>query len=121
MSKAKSIAQWTALLVMIALGIFYLNSALYRVWIAGGPPNSNPEGWLFSASNYFCAAVAFIVAGVGAFLLIGRIPLLHKGSVVLLVIAVAFGITSFVREFVAIDRCLDASGQWSKSELRCVH
>jgi hypothetical protein len=111
MTNIKSIARWVALLVMIVLGIFYLNGALFRVWIADGPPNSNPEGWLFSAFNYFCAAAAFIVGGVGVFLLIGRLPSLHKGPVVLLVIAAAFGITPFVREFVAIDRCLDASGQ----------
>lgn len=106
---------------MISLGLICLNNALYRAWIAGGPPNSNPEGWLFSSFNYFYIAAAFVVGGIGVFLLIGRIPLLHKGSVVLLVITAAFGIMPFVREFVAVDRCLDAGGQWSKSELRCVH
>lgn len=121
MSKATSIVRWVALLGMISPGLIYLNSALCRAWIAGGQPNSNPEDWLFSSFNYLCVAAAFVVGGIGVFLLIGRIPSLHKGSVVLLVIAAVFGITPFVREFVAIDRCLDAGGQWTKSESRCVH
>lgn len=121
MSKAKFISRWVLLLSMISLGFICLNNALYRAWVAGGPPNSNPEGWLFSSFNYFCGAAAFIFGGVGVFLLVGRIPSLHKGAIILLVVAAAFSVTPIVREFVANDRCLDAGGQWSKSELRCVH
>lgn len=121
MSKAKTISRWLVLAGANAVALVYLNSAIYRAWLAGGPPNSNPEGWLFSSINYLFAAVAFVIGGIAAFRLIGHLPSLHKSSVILFGIAALVGIIPVAREFIAVDICLDAGGRWSKPELRCEH
>lgn len=121
MSKAQAVSRWFVLASAIAVSLIYLNSAVYRAWLAGGPPNSNPEGWLFSSVNYLCIAGAFALGGVALFTIIGQLPSLSKKAIVLLVIAAFVGIIPFAREFVARDACLDGGGQWSNSELRCVH
>lgn len=121
MSIVKITVRWSLLLAGIALFIVYLNSAFYRVWLAGGPPTPNPEGWLFSAGNFLSWAIAFLSAGVGVFLLIGSLPSLSRAAVVLLILASILGVIPSIREYLASDSCLDAGGKWSALELRCVH
>lgn len=117
----KSIVRWSLLLVGIALFLLYLKSAVYRAWLAGGPPTPNHEGWLFSAGNFLSWALAFLGAGIGLFVLVEKLPSISRVAVVLLIIAIIMGIFPSAREFVEADICLDAGGKWSASELRCLH
>jgi hypothetical protein len=109
------------LLAAIALCLIYVNGAVYRAWLAGGPPMPNPEGLLFSAGNYLSWALAFLSAGIGLFLLIGSLPALSKVAFAFLFLSGVLAVTPSVREFVAKDSCLDAGGKWSTRELRCAY
>jgi len=121
MSIVKVTVRWSLLLAGIALFLVYLNSAVYRAWLAGGPPTPNPEGWLFSSGNYLSWSLAFLSAGIGMFILIGRLPLLNRVAVAFLILAGILGIFPSARVFVATDSCLDSGGKWSAQELRCLH
>lgn len=121
MSIVKIAVRWCLLLAGVALFFVYFNSAFYRVWLAGGPPTPNPEGWLFSAGNSLSWALAFLSAGVGMFLLVGSFPTLSKAAVVFLFFASILGVIPSLREYLASDFCLDAGGKWSVLELRCAH
>jgi len=121
MKIGRAIFRWSLLLAGIALCLIYLNSAVYRAWLAGGPPTPNPEGWLFSAGNYLSWALAFLSAGIGLFMLIGRLPALSKVGVAFLVLTGILAVLPSTREFLAKDSCLDAGGKWSTRELRCTY
>ena len=121
MAIIKKISRWSLLLAGIVFFLLYLNHAMARAWLAGGPPTTNAEGWLFSAGNFFSWSLASLCAGVGAFILIGKLPSHSRVASVFLVLAFAFSVFPSVREFVATDRCLDAGGKWSTLELRCLH
>jgi len=101
--------------------LIYLNSAFYRAWVAGGPPTDNPTGWLFSAGNYLSWAFAFLSSGIGAFILISKLPSLSKAALIFIALSIMLGIFPSAREFVATDACLDSGGKWLSSELRCTH
>lgn len=121
MSVARAIFRWSLLLAGVALFLVYLNSAIYRAWLAGGPPTPNPEGWLFSAGNFLSWALAFLTAGIGMFLLVGSLPSKNRVAIVLLILSGFLGILPSVRQFLAVDACLDRGGKWSAAELRCAH
>ena len=121
MSIVRTVVRWAALILGVGTFLLYLNSAAYRAWVSGGPPSDNPEGWLFSAGNYLAWSFAFLFAGMGLFILIGRVPVVSKVSIVLLVVSAAFGVFPHAREFFVQDSCLDAGGKWEEKELRCVY
>ena len=116
----KVILRWCFLLAGITFFLLYLNNAFYRAWIAGGPPTPNPEGWLFSAGNLLSWSLAFLCAGIGIFLLIGRYPPISRIAALFLVLAGILVIFPSCRTFIATDRCLDDGGKWVPKELRCV-
>lgn len=115
----KTIIRWGVLLTGMVAFLTYLKSALYRAWLAGGPPTDNPEGWLFSAENSLSWAFAFLSLGIGIFLLIGKLPSLSRVAFVFIALSIILGVFPSAREFVASDVCLDSGGRWSSSELRC--
>ena len=117
----KKIARWPLLLTGIVLFLVYLNHAMARAWLAGGPPTSNPEGWLFSAGNFLSCSLASLSAGIGMFVFIGKLPSISRVAVAFLIVAFVLGVSPSAREFVATDRCLDAGGKWSALELRCLY
>ena len=44
MTVARKILSWTALVAGTVFGLLLLNGAVFRAWVAGGPPNDNPAG-----------------------------------------------------------------------------
>lgn len=101
--------------------LLYLKSAAYRAWLAGGPPTPNPDGWLFSAWNFLSWSLAFLTGGVGAFLVLRKMPRRSKVGLSFLFLAFVFWAIPHVREFLASDACLDAGGKWIAKELRCAY
>jgi hypothetical protein len=120
MTGARNVIRWVALLACIAASLLLLNGAIFRGWIATGPPNDNPTGWLFSAWNYMAWSGAAFLAGVGLFLLLRR-PHPIKFVVACLVVACVLAALPWLREFIASDKCLDSGGSWSTQALRCTH
>jgi fluoride ion exporter CrcB/FEX len=119
MNSITKIARWPFLFIGIALFFIYLNHAMARAWLSYGPPTENPEGWLFSAGNFLSWSLASLCAGVGLFILLGKLPSISKVAIALIIFAGILGIFPTIRTFVATDRCLDAGGKWSPLELRC--
>jgi hypothetical protein len=118
---ARTFLRWSALIASTAMGLVLLNSAIFRAWVAGGPPNDNPEGWLFSAGNVLVWSLASLLFGIGFFVLLRPRQTISKVAATLIGISLLLAVFPVAREFVAQDACLDSGGQWSKSELRCVH
>jgi hypothetical protein len=106
------------LTVGIGLSLLFLNSAVYRAWLASGPPTDNPEGWLFSAWSSLAWAAAAALGGVGIFLLL-RKEKHTRAATILLALSALLLAFPWARGFIAMDSCLDAGGSWSKPELRC--
>ena len=119
MATARKLIRWGALLACIAAGLLLLNGAVFRGWVATGPPNDNPAGWVFSAWNYVAWSGSAFLAGVGLFLLL-RLPRPTKLAVACLVVAGFLSALPWFREFIASDICLDSGGRWSTQELRCI-
>ena len=117
----RKIASWSLLLTGTVLFLIYLNHAMARAWLASGPPTPNPDGWLFSAGNFLSWSLASLIAGIGMFILIGKLPSLSKVAIAFLVVAFVLGVFPSARVFVATDRCLDAGGKCSALELRCFY
>ena len=120
MTVARKILRWTALVAGTVFGLLLLNGAVFRAWVAGGPPDDNPAGWVFSAWNYVSWSAAAFLAGLGLFLLL-RLPRPAKLATACLALAALLAIAPWFREFIATDICLDSGGHWSSQELRCYH
>ena len=117
----RTVLRWAFLFAGITFFLLYLNSAFYRAWLAGGPPTPNPAGWLFSAGNFLSWALAFLSAGIGMFMIIGKYPPISRTAAMFLVLASILGVFPTFRTFIATDRCLDDGGKWSDNELRCLY
>jgi len=120
MSNSRRFTRWFALLASAGWGLLWLYSAAFRAWSATGPPNPNPEGAMFSAVTALISAALYVAFGVAVF-----VALRPSGTPWTLTVVLTLGVAILaslprIIEFVASDRCLDAGGQWSHSELRCV-
>lgn len=112
------VLRWTLLIGGIVWGLLQLNGALFAAWVSGGPPNPNPEAWLFVAGNRLCWAAASFLAAGGLFLLLRRGHRPRRYAFVALVLAGLLAVFPRVREFVVSDACIDSGGRWS--DLRCI-
>jgi len=75
---------------------------------------------MFSAVTALIHAALYVTFGVAVF-----VALRPSGTPWTLTVVLTLGVAILaslprIIEFVASDRCLDAGGQWSHSELRCV-
>ena len=118
METLREFVRVAALIAGVAYGLLLLNAALFRFWVAGGPPSENPAGWLFSAWSHLSWSGASVLAGIGIFLLLRR-PRTGLGAALVLGLSAALALLPYAREFVAQDACLDGGGSWSEGELRC--
>jgi hypothetical protein len=121
MRTSRRLARWLALTAGIGWGLLWLNSAAASAWLATGPPNPNPEGRLFSAVTALTFSALYIVLGVAVFVALRPSGTPRKLTLTLFLTVAVLAVLPSIREFVAKDRCLDAGGQWSHSELRCLH
>lgn len=121
MRALKTVLRWLLLLGGIGMFVVYLNGAAFRAWVSGGPPTPNPEGWLFSAWNFSSWSFAFLSAGIGAFLVLGKWPRRSPLGLSCFLLAILLWAIPHVREFLASDVCLDAGRRWNARELRCEH
>ena len=113
MRQAKVVLRWIALLGGIGWGLAWLNSAVAFAWAASGPPNPNPEGWLFGAVTALIWAGTGIAAGITVFVALRPSGAPKRLTAVLLLVTATLAVLPEAREFLAKDRCLDAGGQWS--------
>jgi len=117
--RSMAFLRWAILLGCIALGLLYLNSAVFSAWVAGGPPTDYPESWLHRAVLRFCIAVALFLVGTAAFRWISRLPSIDRWSVALFLIAGVVLSIPLVREHMVANSCVNSGGQWDRPEFRC--
>lgn len=114
------VARWSALLLLVMVGLLLLNDAFFSGWMAGGPPNEHKLGWeRRSLASLLMATASFFAAGA-AFRAIPRIPRIGKVAWVLVFFAAVLAASPFVVREVLIDSCLDSGGSWSHDFLECV-
>ncbi|MGN6113583.1 MAG: hypothetical protein ACTHOC_11405 [Luteimonas sp.] len=118
MRDTRSLLRWLLLIAGTVWGLLQLNGAVFAAWVAGGPPATNPDGWLFVAVNRLCWAAASLLAGVALFVLLRRHRPANRLAVVALVAAAGLTAFPYIRELVASDACLASGGRWS--DLQCV-
>lgn len=118
MKALQTTLRWSALFAGIGLFLLLLNSAIYRAWGAQVPPFKHADGWIFAAWSNLAWSLASLLGGVGLFLLLRRPPRARIAGPLLVLALVSFS-TPWVREFLAVDACLDAGGRWLEAELHC--
>jgi hypothetical protein len=107
------------LIAGIAFALLHLNSFLFSLWASGVPHgDENPDLWTFVAYSHLGWAVAAALGGIGVFFATRQPPRIRTACV-LIGLAVLCFVLPWAREFIASDRCLDAGGNWSESELQC--
>ncbi|MGD2095721.1 MAG: hypothetical protein PVH77_12010 [Phycisphaerales bacterium] len=121
MDAARNILRWIALLGLISLGLLYLNSTVFSLWAAGGPPTEVPKAWLHRALVHFGFTVALFATAIFAFK--GLKPgFSFKGKKILyvwlVIVAIAIGYPP-IKKFISIDACLDSGGKWSEKHFDC--
>ena len=111
--------RWSALVAGIAWGLLMFNSAVYRSWAATGPPNVNPEGWLFSSVNCLWWSASSFLAGGSLFVALGTSARIRPWALFMLAVSATFALVPHSREWWADHQCAKAGGSWSSQELRC--
>jgi hypothetical protein len=107
------------LLGFVALGLLYLNGALFSLWVAGGPPNPHPLGWERRALGQLSFSVASFMLAFGSFKLVVESPALRGKTIAIVLVGLALAAAPYIGRFVLQDQCLDQGGQWSNFTLEC--
>lgn len=107
------------LIAFVCLALLYLNNALYKLWLAGGPPTPHPIGWLRSAFGYFCFSAASMLLGMGLYRIIPRFKHPDRLGIALATTGLLLFATPFIARFVLVDICLDRGGSWNKLTIQC--
>jgi hypothetical protein len=121
MGNKKKITRWIALIGFIGFGLLYLNSTVYSLWAAGGPPTEVPKAWEHRALVHFGFSVALFATAVFTFKVL-KPGFSFKGTKIFYVwvtiIAVAIGYPP-IKEVFLVDACLDSGGKWSEKHFDC--
>jgi len=121
MDKTKNIARWVSLIGLIGFALLYLNSTVFSLWAAGGPPTDVPKAWSHRALVQFGFSVALFATAITMFKVL-KPGFLLKGRKILYVwlVIVAFAIGyPLAKEFFLVDVCLDSGGKWSEYYFDC--
>lgn len=117
----RKLIRWTFLILSLAAGLFFLNSAFFCAWVSGGPPNDYPKAWLHQSYVNFGYSGAFIATGFMGFK--GLRKEFNWKKSILFYIWVPFLLYCLggpkVRELLLTDKCLDSGGRWDKSHFEC--
>jgi hypothetical protein len=115
---ARDVASGVVLVVAILSAASQIYGALFCIWAAGGPPTSVPALWSHRAEAYLCYASVWLLLGLAAILAI-RAWRFTRPSLLLATVAVALLAVPHLREFWAVDLCLDRGGRWNAAAFAC--
>ena len=121
METTRTVLRWGYLLGFVALGLVYLNSTIFSLWAAGGPPTEAPNAWFHRALVHFGFAVTSFATGFFIFRVL-KAGYILRGSkarrVWLLIVVVALGWPP-LKKSIEIDSCLDLGGIWTQTHHEC--
>lgn len=121
MRKLLLIARWLFLICFLAWGLVCLNSAAFSAWVSGGPPTDYPRAWAQRALVHLGYGISSIATGCFLFVALRPGYNFRKSTMKwlwLILVGVSLGYPK-VREFMLIDKCLDAGGRWDKTHFEC--
>jgi hypothetical protein len=121
MNLVRTSIQWCAPLGLIALGVLYLNSALYSAWISGGPPNNYSIAWAHRALVHFGFSLSFLFSGPMVFAALKNGLNFWRSKYKYAWFLVVFVSLAYpqAKEYFLIDSCLDRGGQWNELHFEC--
>jgi len=114
-------ARWGALIIGVALALYFLNSAAFSAWMAGGPPNPYPEGWSLRSKTQLLYSCAALVGGVALFQAAHTFPAIRRVTWAIGVVALLLALAPSAILHARIDACLDQGGRWSYVANQCEH
>jgi len=112
-ARIQNVASWIVSLEFLALGLLYLNAALFSAWMSGGPPNPYPHGWGRLATGQLSTSVASFVLAVASYKLVISLPAWRRAPIVLIVFALFLAIAPYVDRAVLHEQCASQKGEWS--------
>jgi hypothetical protein len=117
----RNIVRWFLFLGILALALLYLNSALFSSWVAGGPPNKNPQAWEVRALRHLGFSISLLATGV-MFLIGLKTNYNWRKSkykyIWVLILVVCLGYPKAI-ELLLINRCISSGGQWNAEYFEC--
>ena len=69
---AVQLVRWLVVALLVALGLWLLNGAVFNAWAAGGPPNPHPEYNLRWANRFLVASLLSFVGAAAVLWLMRR-------------------------------------------------
>ena len=119
----RRIVRWGILIILIILGLIYLNSSVFSIWAANGPPCEIPKTYMNRALIHFCYSVSSTFTGIIIFVALKaglkiNKSILFKVWLITIITLIAY---PQVREFYLVDSCHDSGGSWNKKYFECNH
>ena len=118
-ARVQRVVSWTVSIGFVALGLLYLNAALFSAWMSGGPPNPHPLGWGRLALGQLSTSLASFILAVGSYQLVVSLPAWRRMPFALVLTGLLLSLAPYVGRFVLQDKCLDQGGRWSNITLEC--
>ena len=121
MGSLRQAARWIVLVGGVLLGLLYLNGAAGNWWISWGPPNEYAKVWEQRAIIQLGLAVVCFVTGATLFVLLKDVSAFKRSGLKyawLVIVLLTLGYPK-AREWLEIDKCLDAGGAWRSSHFDC--
>ena len=115
----QKITSWVVSLGFPALGLLYLNAALFSAWMSGGPPNPYPHGWGRLATGQLSTSAASFVLAVASYKLVISLPAWRRTPIALIVFALFLAIAPYIGRTVLHGQCVSQKGEWSNLTLEC--
>jgi hypothetical protein len=109
------------LLGLIGYSLLYLNSTVYSLWAAGGPPTETPNYWMHRSLVNFGYFMALVSTSVFLFVVLKKGYSFKESKalyvwLVIMVLSIGYPIAKKEME---IDSCLDLGGKWSANRHAC--
>lgn len=118
-ARVQRIVSWVVAVGFVALGLLYLNAALFSAWMSGGPPNPHPLGWGRLALGQLSTALASFILAVGSYKLVASLPVWRRLPLALVLTGLFLSLAPYLGRFVLQDQCLGRGGSWSNITLEC--
>jgi hypothetical protein len=119
MSLVQRTAAWIVTAGFLALGLAYLNGAVFSAWVAGGPPGLYPTGWERRALGQLGFSLGSFILAVGSFRLIGGLPQWRRGALVVVFLGIGVAAVPYIGRLFLERSCLSQDGEWSNLTLEC--